>query len=97
MAKPRTPHGPLQVHIDHVFDRLLDSKLAQAYGILVPVRERSVGGSVKEFDPEDGSDLRTGLIRSAARGEHDCESDGIADRIRSGARSGGAKRVGLRR
>src|SRR6516165_11912 len=97
MAKPRTPHGPLQIQIDYVFDRLHDSKLAQAYGILVPVREGRVGGSVKEFDHEDGSDLRTGLLRSAARREHDSESDGIADRIRSGARSGSAKRVGLRR
>jgi hypothetical protein len=42
--------GPLQVHVDYLFDRLHDSKLAQAYGILVPVRERPVGGSIKEFD-----------------------------------------------
>ena len=82
MAKPRTPHGPPQVRIDYVFDRLHDSKLAQAYGVLVPVRERPVGGSIKEFDHEDGSDLRTSLVGSTARGEHDSESDGIADRIR---------------
>ena len=77
MAKSRTPHGPLKVHSDYVFDRLHDSKLAQAYGILVPVRERPVGCSVKESDHEDGSDLRAGLVRSAARSEHDSESDGI--------------------
>ena len=49
MAEPRPTRGPLQVHVDYLLDRLHDSKLAQAYGILVPVRERPVGGSVKEF------------------------------------------------
>jgi len=44
MAKPRKLHGP-QVHVDFVFDRLHDSKLGQAYGILVPVRERPAGAS----------------------------------------------------
>ena len=95
MAKPRKLHGPLQVHVDFIFDRLRDSKLAQAYGILVPVRERPAGGSIKEFDYEDGGDLRTSVVRSAAGGEHDSESDCIADRIRPGARFGSAKRVGL--
>ena len=97
MAEPRPRHGPLQVHVDYLFDRLHDSKLAQAYGILVPVRERPVGGSVKEFDHEDGGDLRTGLFRATARGEHDSESDGVSDRVRSRARSGGALRVDIRR
>src|ERR1035437_6447229 len=69
MAEPRPRHGPLQVHVDYLFDRLHDNKLAQAYGILVPVRERPVGGSVKEFDHEDGGDLCTGLFRATARGE----------------------------
>src|ERR1700720_920277 len=46
MAEPRRTRGRLQVHVDYLFDRLHDSKLAQAYGILVPVRERPVGGSV---------------------------------------------------
>jgi hypothetical protein len=36
--------------------------LAQAYSLLVPVRERPVGGSVKEFEHEDSSDLRTGVV-----------------------------------
>src|SRR5215471_6305067 len=97
MAEPRTRSGPLQIQIDYAFDRLLESKLAQAYDILVPVRERPVGGRVKEFDDEDGGDLRTGLVRATTRGEHDREPDGVADRVRQGPRSGGAKRVGLRR
>ena len=37
------------------------------------VRERPVGSSVKEVDHEDGGNLRTGLIRAAARSEHDRE------------------------
>ena len=61
MAEPRQKRGPLQVSVDYVFDRLHDAKLAQAYGLLVPVRERPVGGSVKEFEHEDGGDLRTGV------------------------------------
>jgi hypothetical protein len=63
MAKPRSTLGPLQVHVEYLFDRLHDSKLAQAYSLLVPIRERPVGGSVKEFDHEDGGDLRTSLFR----------------------------------
>src|ERR1035441_2738523 len=97
MAKPRSTPGPLQVHVEYLFDRLHDSKLAQAYSLLVPIRERPVGGSVKEFDHEDGSDLRTSFFRAAAGGAHDSESDGVADRVRSGSRSGRTQRVGLRR
>jgi len=88
MAEPRARSGPLQIHVDYTFDRLLESKLAQAYDILVPSRERPVGGRVKEFDDEDDGDLRTGLVRAAARREHDREPDGVADRVRQGARSG---------
>jgi hypothetical protein len=45
MAEPRPKSGPLQIHVSHSFDRLLESKLAQAYDILVPLRERpSAGG-----------------------------------------------------
>src|SRR6266581_1751127 len=97
MAKRRSPLGPLQVHVEYLFDRLHDSKLSQAYSLLVPIREHPVGGSVKEFDHEDGSNLRASIIRPAAGSEHDSEPDGIADRIRSGARSGSTSRMGFRR
>src|SRR5712691_4782408 len=93
MAEPRQTHGSLQVRVDYVFDRLHDSKLAQAYSLLVPVRERPVGGSVKEFEHEDSGDLRTGVVRTAAGGEHNSEPDGVADRIRQKSRSGGSQRV----
>ena len=97
MAEPRPKSGSFQIHVSYSFDRLLEPKLAQAYDILVPCRERPVGVRVKEFDDEDGGDLRTSLVRAAARGEHDSEPDGVADRVRPGARSGGTQRVGLRR
>jgi hypothetical protein len=97
MAEPRARSGPLQIHVDYAFDRLRESKLAEAYDILVPRRERPVGGCVEEFDNEDDGDLRVGLVGAAARGEHDREPDGVADRVRQGPRSGGAQRVGLRR
>src|SRR5580658_864020 len=97
MAEPRLTNGAWQIHVTYSFDRLLESKLAQAYNILVPTRDGPVAGSLKESENEDGSHLRAGLVRETARGEHDCEPDGGADRIRKDARSGGTARVGLRR
>src|SRR2546427_10171471 len=97
MAEPRPKGGPLQIHVSYSFDRLLESKLAQAYDILVPTRERPIGGRVKEVDDEDGGDLRTGFVRAATRGEHDCKPDGVADRGRQEKQSGRTRRVGLRR
>src|SRR6267154_358103 len=97
MAEPRPTRGALQGHVDYWYDRLHNTKLVQDYGIVVPVRGRPVGSGVKEFDHEDGGNLRPGLVRAAARSEHDCEPDGIVDRVRPGTRSGGAQRVGLRR
>jgi hypothetical protein len=38
MAEPRARSGPLQIYVDYAFDRLRESKLAQAYDILVPRR-----------------------------------------------------------
>src|SRR6266581_2624605 len=97
MAEPRPKNGPFQIHVSYSFDRLLEPKLAQAYEILVPCRERPVGVRVKEFDDEDGGDLRKSFVRATTRGQYDCEPDGIADRVRQEPRSGGAQRVGLRR
>src|SRR5436189_4386096 len=97
MAEPRPKGGPLQIHVSYSFDRLLESKLAQAYDILVPTRERAVGGSRKESENEDGSHLRPGFVRATAGGEHDCEPNSFADRIREEPRPGGTQRVGLRR
>src|SRR5664280_1538997 len=97
MAKPRSTPGLLQVHIEYLFDRLHDSKLSQAYSLLVPIRERPVSGGVKEFSHEDGSDLRTSLFGTAAGGQHDSEPDGIPDRVCPGSRSRGTAGVGLRR
>src|SRR6516225_1152368 len=97
MAEPRLKSGLWQIHVSYSFDRLLESKLAQAYDILVPTREYPVGGCLKEPKNEDGSHLRTGLVGAAARGEHDCEPDSCADRVCQEARSRGTRRVGLRR
>jgi len=60
MAEPRRTRGRLQVHVDYLFDRFARHEAGPGpYGILVPVRERPVVSSVKEFDHEDGSNLRT--------------------------------------
>lgn len=96
MADPRQNRGPFQIQVSYSFDRLLEPKLAQVYEILVPRREHAVG-RVKEFADEDGGNLRKGIVGAATRGEHDCEPDGIADRVRQEPRSGRAPRVGLRR
>jgi hypothetical protein len=97
MAKPRQTPGSLQICVDYVFDRLYDSKLAQAYSLLVPLRERPLGDSVKEFEHESGGDLRAGVVRATAGGEHDSEPDGVVDRVCKGSRSRGSQRAGLRR
>jgi hypothetical protein len=97
MAEPRRKSGLLQIQVCFSFDRLFEPKLVQAYDILVPCRERPVAVRVKEFDDEDGGNLRKGFVRAAPGGEHDCQSDGVADRVRQEPRSGGALRLGLRR
>src|SRR3954471_2981523 len=97
MAEPHRKSGHFQVDVSYSFDRLLEAKLAQAYEILVPCRERPFGARVKEFEYENGGDLREGFVGTTARGEHDCEPDSVADRVRPKPRSGSAQRVGLRR
>src|SRR5215471_8120025 len=97
MAEPHRKSGSFQVHVSYSFDRLLEPKLAQAYEILVPCRERHVGACVKEVEYENSGDLREGFVRAAAGGEHHCEPDGVADRVRPKPRSGSPPRVGLRR
>jgi len=95
MAEPRQNRGPFQIQVSYSFDRLLEPKLAQAYELLVPCREHPVW--VKEFDDEDGGNLRKSVVRAATRGEHDREPDGVVDRVRQEPRSGGTQRVGVRR
>src|SRR4029077_4635183 len=94
MAEPHPKSGSLQIHVSYSFDRLLEPKLAQAYDILVPCRERPVGVHVKEFDDENGGHLRTSLVRATARGEHHCEPNCVADRVRQEPPFGSARRVG---
>jgi hypothetical protein len=97
MAEPRQNRGAFQIQVSYLFDRLLEPKLAQAYELLVPCREHLVGARVKEFDDEDGGNLRKSVVRAATRREHDREPDGVADRVRQEPRSGGTQRVGVRR
>jgi len=55
MGERRARRGSLEVHLDYAFDRLRESKLAQAYDILVPARERLAGARVGERIYEDGA------------------------------------------
>src|SRR6267143_1054309 len=52
MAEPRRKSGPFRIQISYSFDRLLEPKLAQAYDILVPCRERPVGVRVRDLAAE---------------------------------------------
>jgi len=97
MAEPHPRGGCFRIHIAYSFDRLLAAKLAQAYEILVPGRQRPVGVRGKELNDENGRDLCSGFIGAATRGEHDRKPDGVADRVRQEPRAGGAQRIGLRR
>jgi hypothetical protein len=65
MAEPHQNRGAFQIQVSYLFDRLLEPKLAQAYELLVPCREHPVG--VKEFENENGGDLRKGFVRAATR------------------------------
>src|ERR1700731_1044771 len=97
MPEPRQIRGAFQIQVSYSFDRLLEPKLAQAYELLVPCHEHPVRARVKEFDDEDGGNLRKSVVRAATRGDRDREPDGIADRVRQEPRSGGTQRVGVRR
>ena len=79
------------VHLEYSFDRLLIAKLEQVYQILVPDRVRVVGNGSKLIGAgdEDGGDLRPGILGQAEGGEHHCQPNGGAGRIRH--------RAGLRR
>src|SRR6266576_1158776 len=94
MAESRQNRGAFQIQVSYSFDRLLEPKLAHAYEILVPCREHPVGVRMKEFDDEDGSNLRKSVVRAATRGEHDREPDGVADRVRQEPRRSEERRVG---
>src|SRR5271165_1257436 len=98
MAERRQRRAALQVSFDYTFDRLLESKLAQVYAILVPGRERLIGGRpTKEFEHEDGSNLRSSILGAATRGEDHCEPDGGADRVCQDSQPGSADGMGVRR
>src|SRR5215469_10848136 len=70
MAEPHPKGGPFRIHIAYSFDRLLEAKLAQAYGILVPCRERPVGVRVKEFDHENGAAIYARVSSEQQREEN---------------------------
>src|SRR5882672_11938221 len=98
MAERRARHAAFEVCLDYRFDRLLESKLAQAYDILVPSRERLIGRiRAKETEHEDGRNLRPSVLGETTRGTHDCEPDSGADPVRPNARAGSAERVDVRR
>ena len=98
MAERRTRRAAPQVSFDYTFDRLLESKLAQVYAILVPGHERLIRGCpTKEFQYEDGRDLCSSILRTATRGKDDCEPDGGTDRVCQGSKPGSADGVGVRR
>jgi site-specific DNA recombinase len=76
------------VQFEHAFDRLLAVKLERVYEILVPKQVRAIGSDprVRGNSDEDRRDLRQGVLRAAEGGEHDCQPDGGAGRVRAGAR-----------
>ena len=75
------------VQFEHSFDRLLAVKLEQVYGILVPERVRAIGAdqSVRGKRDEGCRDLRQSIFGAAEGGEHDRQSNGGADRLRTRA------------
>ena len=76
------------VRLEYAFDRLLVAKLEQVYQILVPDRVRVVGNGSKLIgvDDEDSGNIRAGILGQAEGGEHHCQPNGGADRVRRRAR-----------
>ena len=74
------------VQFEHAFDRLLAVKLEQVYEILVPEQVRAIGADprVRGKSDEGRRDLRQSILRAAEGGEHDCEPDSGAHRVRAG-------------
>jgi len=70
MAEPHRKSGSFQIRVSYSF--VLEAKLAQAYDILVPCRERPVGVRVKEFEDENGGDLCQGFLRAGEVRRCDC-------------------------
>src|SRR6516165_2360645 len=98
MAERRSRRRSFQVSLDYTFDRLLGPKLAQVYELLVPTRQRLVGGNLREEGVDEvGGDLRASVLGAAARGTHDCEPDGGVARVREASWAGGSAGMGLRR
>ena len=81
-----------RVEIDYVFDRLGESHLVQAYGILVPERRRRTEGV---HDDKHGSDLCESLLDFTEAGRNDCQSDVRIEGVCPNARAGGAGRLGV--
>src|SRR5215469_3576498 len=97
MVERRPQRRGFQVHLDYRFDRLLGPKLAQVYELLVPTRQRLVGGKLREEGVDEvGGDLRSSVLGAAARGTHDCEPDGSPDGGRKASRAGVSTGIGLR-
>lgn len=73
-----------EVRLDYAFDRLLATKLQQAYEILVPDQVRVVRDSVLNgAGGEERSDLREGILEQTERRKHDCEPNGGTGGVRS--------------
>jgi hypothetical protein len=87
------------VRLEYAFDRLLVAKLEQVYQILVPDRVRVVGNGSKLIGvgDEDSGNLRPGILGQAEGGEHHCQPNGGADRVRRRARLRCSHGMGIRR
>lgn len=82
------------IRFEYTFDRLLATKLEQAYEILNPdqVRILRTGADVMRVGDEGRCNLRPGIVGQAEGGAHDRQSDGGAESLRPGAavrRAGG--------
>jgi len=73
-----------KVRLDYAFDRLLATKLQQAYEILVPDQVRVVRDSGLNGDgDEERGDLRKGILGQTERRKHDCEPNSRIGGVRS--------------
>jgi hypothetical protein len=74
VAEKRADGEQMAIRLEYRFDRLLAEKLAQAYELLVPERrgytEQEHVCCQEAVIEKNGSDLRTGFLRSAKGGTY---------------------------
>ncbi len=81
-----------RVELEYVFDRLGEVQLSQAYGLLVPERQRLIQ---KGADDDNSSNLRKGIVSPPEGKSDDCQPDSGSEGVRRVVGFRGSSGVGV--